>query len=321
MSFLNFSFNIMAYEDQSVNNPQIRSLDVSKGITGITISNERTDKYDLDPGETVTVAATARALTQDNTTQYQINHNVISDDTQVRLEWIGGSTPGFATKRDLGIDATTTISITRINQTTSRITSVAGTNISTVSVLIGDIIKFEQTTPVFTSFFGVTNQTAFKVVNTGSNYIDVLDNSTMSLDQNIVLGSSFDKQIRCFSVGPVKIGDIVDISGVTLNANNVGKFQVTGISYDYVQFINPFAVDATFTNTSNIQVYDRLIGFLYIRSVNGVSFKINNGNYVRINKLGNQEAYYIGSIQAYKIDLLNDGLEKTSATVHQASIV
>ena len=320
MSFLNFSFNIMAYEDQSVNNPQIKSLDVSKGITGINISGERTDKFDISPGESVVAAATIRSLTQDNTTQYSINHDTPEYD-QVRMSWTHtGTAPGFATKRNLSIDATTEITISRVNNTTAKVQSTGGTSMVTTAVQVGDIVKFEKSTSYFGSNFGITNQSMFKVIAKGSDYIDVIDNNTMSLDQDVVLGIDYDKQLRCFSAGPIKIGDILQVTSASLNQNNTGRFQVVDFAYDYVQYTNTYAVDEIFTNSSNVQVYDRLIGFLYIRTVKGISVKINDGNAIKVSPLGNQEGYFIGSVEAYKLELINDSLEDTSATVHQSSV-
>lgn len=319
MSFLNVNFGVISFEDQSITNPQIRTLDVTRSLLGNTIHSERTDRVEkLAPGESQVVAVTARALTQDNTTQYQILHPWAADQANVRLQWTGvGTAPGFATKRNLGIDATTVITITRINPATIRVQSVGGTPLSSAAVLVGDWVKFERSTDAFASAFVL--QGVFRVLSTGSGTIDLLDNGAMSTDTAVLLGSDFDKQIRTFSQGSVKIGDTIEISGQ--NPNNNGKMLVSDLAFDYVTFTNAFAVDETFTNSVGaVQIYDRLIGFVYVRSNGPVGMKVNDGNAIQITKLGQHEGFFMGCVEAYKIEMVNLGTEIVSATVFHASL-
>ena len=321
MSHMNLSLGIITYEDQNVNSPQVRTLDISRSMLGIPVSGEQTSKIEnLAPGESRIVAATTRTLTQDNTSQYEIYHPWAADVSTVRLQNIGGTASGFATKRNLGIDATTTISITRINPATCRVHSVAGTALNTTAVQVGDILKFEKTTDFFVSAFAVINQAGFRVLAKGAGYIDVAEDGVMSEDQSVTLGSTYDMQMRCSSNGTVKVNDILEIMGTNQNPNNIGKFKLLNVSYDYVEFSNPYAVDLIFTNSNNIQVYDRLMGFVFIRAIAPVTVIINEGAPMKIERLGGQEALFFGSVQAFKIELLNEETMATSATVHYSSV-
>ena len=226
MSHLNLNFGIISFEDNSVTNPTVRSLDVSRSLTGIAIMGERTDKAEnLAPGESRIIASTLRTITQDATTIYNIIHPNANDASTVRLQWsYTGTAPGFATKRNIGTSAMSIVSINRINSATCRI-SATGVLISTTNIQIGDWLKFEQSNDLFASLFSPINQNAFRIIAKGAGYIDVTDNGIMSEDQSIALGSSYDMQMRVFSNGPVKVGDFLDISGSGQNPNNAGKFQ------------------------------------------------------------------------------------------------
>lgn len=323
MSHMNINFGIISYEDSSVTNPTVRSLDVSRSLTGIAVMSERTDKAEnLAPGESRVIASTLRPVTQDATTVYNIIHPFSDNSSIVRLQWSGaGSTPGFATKRSILTSASSVVSIERLNSATCRI-SATGVLINTASVQIGDWIKFEASNDYFTSLFSPVNQQAFRVIAKGSGYVDVTDNGVMSEDQNITLGADYDMQMRVFSNGPVKINDIIEISGAGQNPNNAGKFQILEISYDYVQFINPYASDMSFAvGTDVVQIYDRLMGFLFIRANDTVSLKINDGNPVKIQRIGAYEALFLGSVQAFKIELINEEQSAVSATVYYSSLV
>jgi DNA-directed RNA polymerase subunit L len=322
MSHMNLNLGIIAYEDASTTSPKIKSLDYSASFTGVMISGEKTNRVEnIAPGETVTLATTARTLTQDNTTVYAIEHPLSQEDSIVRLKYVSGATPGFATKRAIGTDATSIITISRVNSVTSRIKCVGGTMMSTAAVVVGDILKIEKSTDSFLSLFAAQSQGAFTVLSKGADYIDVNDNGLMATDTGIVLGSSFDFQLRVFSLGPVKINDVLEIMGVGQNPNNMGKYPIYDISHDYVQIVNPYAVDLSFTNTSNIQVYSGLMGFLFIRASDQISIKVNEGSPTKITRFGNGQAIFIGSVNAFKVELVNEGTEPVSVSAFYSSVV
>jgi len=314
MSFLNFGFNLITYEDQNITNPTVRSVDVVRTMNGVPVTGERTDRVSpLRPGESLTVASTSRSLLQDNTTAYNILRPVSDDVSTVRLIYSGGGTaPMFAVKRELGLTAVSSVAISRVNPATARVTCV-GMNTSTVQV--GDVLKFEKSNDLFSSVFSVINQNEFQVVSKGLNYIDVLENGVMSVE-TAVLGAAFDFQIRCFRASVVKVGDTIEINGTGQNPMNCGKFEVKELSHDYVQFINPYAVESAFVNTDNVFVYDGLVGFVCIRANGVVSVKINNGAPFKITRIGGNEAVFVSSLSAFKIELINEEQVEVSATVH-----
>jgi hypothetical protein len=322
MSFLNLNYGLIVFEDPAVQNPQIRTLDITRSWQGVCVSDEKTNKIQsLLPGDSQTVLMTARALGVNNTTQFALSHPSIDLPT-MRMQWTGvGSNPVFRTKRAISIDATSAITITRQNPATARVMTTAGTNMVTTSVQVGDYVQFGKTTDSFTSLFNPVNQLSWKVMATGSNYIDVLDNGAMSMDSAIVLGATFDQQLRVLSAGPVLVGDTLEILGAGQNPNNIGKFKITDVSADWVEFTNPFGVDLTFTNNSNVVVYDRLVGFVWIRSSGPISVLFDaQSTPMRLAPIAGNETVFIGSVSAYQMVVTNEGQNPVTATIHHLSI-
>ena len=319
MSFLNLEYHSIIFEDASVTQPKLRSGgDIERAQSGISISRPKVDSADLEPGDSATLISTTRALAQDGTTQYSLGRPLALLDT-IRLSWTGtGTNPVFRTKRALGIDATTAVTMTRIAPGTVRITATAGTPINTAGVQVGDFLKFERDTDIFTSVFSATNKgTTWKIQSVATGVIDFLDNGSAALDSALVLGATFDMQMRVFSVGPVKIGDTVAL-GAALNTGNQGAFKIMDVSPDYLEFVNPFAVAQTFLQNSNVVVYDRLIGFLLMRAPCQFAVAINGGAPVTCLALGG-EAIHLSTASAYRVDVSNPGTTPVTVTVQYAS--
>lgn len=313
MSFLNFGFHIIAFEDQAVTNPQIRSADISRSMNGIPISAERTDRVDgLAAGESRMIAATARELSHDATTVYSIVRPLADDISTVRLAYVSGTEPAFATVRNLALIASASVVVSRVNPATARLTFSAAT---TSSVQVGDVLKIEKSTDWMVSPFALINQNEFKVVSKGVNTIDVLDNGVMS-DETVNLGANPSVLVRCFKADIVRVGDTIEINGTGQNPQNCGKFEVRALSPDYVELVNPYAVELQFTNTDNVNVYDGLIGFVCVRANSVVSLKVNGGAPFKIQRIGSNEAVFIGSLMAFKLELINEEQNPVSATVH-----
>lgn len=317
MPLMNLSVELLIFEDQRPTSPLVRTPDITREYQKVSVHSPRSEEIVLQPGETRTIAATARALTADGTTELQVLRPRASEDV-IRLLYTGtGTAAGFRTKRNLTTNAATSVSITRIAPNTVRVTGAAP--FSTAAVSVGDFLKFERTTDAFTSLFSIANQGQyFKVQSKGSNYIDILDNGSASLDTAIVLGADFDQQLRVFSPGPVRVGDTVQLSGA-INIGNVGKWTVSDLSSDYVEFVNPYAVAETFVNTSNLVIYDRLIGMLFVRGSAGLTLRLNGGGDIKLGTV-NGEALFLGSVEAHTVEAVNDGACAIVIPLVQASV-
>jgi hypothetical protein len=290
-------------------------------MLGMAVTNERSDKVEaLQPGESQLVVTTARAILQDLTTEYQLWQPSIADQT-FRLEATGtGTAPAFRTARAIGVDATTVITMSRVNSATVRIASSAGTALNSATVQVGDFVKFEKTNDTFTSLFSGANQgIMFRVVAKGTGFVDVLDNGGASIDPPTALGGDFATQMKVLSPGPVAIGDTLELVGI--NINNVGKYQVVGLSNTYLDVVAPLGVEEIFVGSQSVRVYDRLIGFLYVRANGPISLKIDDQTVpTRLARLNPHEVIFLGTVQAYKVEVVNDGVSPVAATVFHASV-
>ena len=323
MPNMNLNFQMLVYEDFSEKNPKIRMPDLTKDINGIAVQYDKSDRIIINPGETKDIAVTTRAVQWDNTTQLSISRPVATSDT-IRLAWTGtGTAPVFRTLRSIGGDATTAVSISRVNPYVARIQVQSGTAWSLGSVQPGDLLRFEASTDAILSPFSAQNVgKSFKVQAAGSNYIDFLDNSSASLDTNITLGADFAYILRVTSTYPVKVNDTIELSGSSFNPANLGKFFITDVSSDFIEFLNPFGYPetVTYSNNSLFTIYEYLIGFVLARGTG--PFKIKFGgqdNWAKIDKAGDT-ALMMASVSTYQIQAMNDGLDPVEISIQHCKI-
>jgi hypothetical protein len=319
VSFINLNYGLMCFEDQNVNSPTMRTLDITRSMLGVNVTDENTVRVnDLAPGESRTVASTERMTAMDGTTSLEFWQPDTTDGVTTRLSWAGsmGTRPGFRTARAVTLTAATAATITRTNAATMRV-QLSGASMA--SVLVGDFLRIEKSNSNFLSAFSPVNQDTFRVLSVGADYVDVLDNGVMT-PEVVTLGASFARQLFVMSAAGVQIGDTLEVSQSSgQNINNVGQYKVLDVSPDYVVFQNPYAVSMVFAN-SGIKFYDRLIGFVYVRASGEVGLKINGGSVVKLAPFGANEATFIGSAEAYKVELVNEGTMPVSASVMTASL-
>jgi hypothetical protein len=314
------------YESQDAKNPKIRQPDITVEIPQVCIDWEKTERFTIYPNEVIDLAVTTRALGWDNTTELEfLKYSQLSDN--IRISYTGtGTAPTFRTNRAIGGGADTEVSVERLTPYVIRINNEAGTAWSPGSIQPNDILKIEKTTDAFTSPFSAEMQgRSFVVQSKGADYIDVIDNGEMvATSSNITLGADYEFALRVFSPGPVKIGDTIELSGAGLHPSNVGKFIINDLSYDYVEITNPFGVDETVLyGTNSITIYDRLIGFIHARSVNGNAFKIRFGDssdWISVERIG-PESVFFGSVKTFRVQASNDGPDAVTLTVNHATVL
>ncbi|MEM4379098.1 MAG: hypothetical protein QXL01_00225 [Thermoplasmatales archaeon] len=322
MSFLNLNYGLIIFEDASDRNPNIKLTDISKTIVNACVDNEESEKFHLNANETVDIVTTLRSLSWSPATELKFQRYIANEDP-IRLVHTGvGPAPAFRTNRAIGGSATTAVTITRSSPYVARITQTAGTAWTLGSVQVGDIIKFEKSTDTFTSPLSEVNRGKSYVVQAkGANYIEYLDNGESSLDSGIVLGSDYEFAVRVFSPGPVKVGDTIDLSGSGLNPSNRGQFTITDLSYDYVEFTNPFSIAETILYSTNvINIYDYLIGFIHLRASGQIKIRFGDqSEWMTIDRL-QTEALFMGSVETYRVQAFNDGQDAVSISVQHARV-
>lgn len=322
MPFLNIKYGLVIYEDESPTNPQIRIPDIARNIEQISVAYDKSDRLSIAPNEIKDIATTARAVLWDNTTELKFD-NYISQAEAIRLTYTGtGTAPSFRTNRQIGGNADTEVTITRVSPYVARIQNTAGTAWDLSAVQPNDFLRIEKTDDAFTSPFSTTNQGKELLVQAvGSDYIDFIDNGNSSLDAGIALGADYGKALKVVSQGPVKKGDTIQIAGSGVNPSNHGAFEVVDVSDDYIEFNNPLAVEQTVVIGSNsFVVYEYLIGFLHLRSSGAIEVKFGEQTeWVSIENLGS-ETLFIGSVSTHKIQAKNSGLKTITASVQYAMV-
>lgn len=322
MAFLNINYQMLIAEDISSKNPSIRMPDITNHIDHIPVSQDKSDRITLYPSETKTISTTSRPLAWDNTTELSFVRPFADQDI-FRLVWTStGTNPVFRTNRSIVGDATTTVSVTILTPYVKRIQVTAGTAWSTTTVQPGDYIKFEKTSQSFTSPFSETNQgQTFLVQAKGTDYIDFVDNSQASIETSVILGTDSDFAVRVFTSGPVRIGDTLSVSS-SANLSNQGKFQITNVSPDYVEFVAPLGVEETLNYDSlSFVIYDYLIGFLHLRASDSVQLRFGSQTeWLNLSKLKNIQALFFGSVNSYLIEAKNDGNVPIEISVQTAKL-
>ena len=329
MSYANINYGVLFYSDaQNNNNPKIRTTDITRTDNQVCISYPGGQTFNISPNEVVEIATTVRAVLWDNTTELHLQRYLTGSDN-LRWLWTGtGTNPAFRTNRNLGGDATTVVSLSRVTPYVARITYVSGTTPWSVgSIQNGDIIKFERNTDTFTSPFSASNLgQAYTVQTATSTTIDFIDNGQVALDTNVTLGADFAFALRVFSASGVKIGDLVEVPP-TSNAHpsNQGKYTIVDVSPDYFEIVSPLGLDQTITyslTAPTAVVYDRVIGLLHARSVATGSFKLrfdNGTTWTTYDPLLG-EAFFLGSVRTYRIQASNDGPNPVVLSVQYATI-
>lgn len=304
--------NFIIYSDPNVENPKVRLADISDSFTGINLADVKSQEIVIDANATYSIVNNQRTLGVGvDTAEFQIYRPISTEDI-VRMEWTGnGGNPTFKTSRSLGVNATTVLSLTRVGPRTMRLQYVSGTALNTAQVLTGDKIFFERSDDNITSPFSPANQNKSYTVQAKSvTYIDFADEGASVEESSVILGAQFAKVLKVFAAdtpNTPRIGDTLKVISTAFSADNQGQFQIMQITDDYVEFVNPYGVLETATNTANgLYIFDKLIGFVYIVSTGDVEI-VSDGQAVgtKLQKLDANISVFFGSISASRIDIKN----------------
>ena len=323
MAYLNLKYGLLIYEDtDNTRNPDIRLPDISKQIEGVVVEYDKSERLSIYSNEIKDIATTQRSVAWDLTTQMQFLRP-LSTKTLMRFQYTGtGTAPVFRTNRAVGGAADTEVTVSRLTDYVARIQNVAGTAWSLGGVAVNDFIRFESDTDTFTSPLAEANKgKQYLVQSVGADYIDFIDNGGASVESNTVLGADFSDVVKVISQGPVKVGDIIQISGSGINPSNRGKFEVLDVSDDYIVVDNPLGVPETFLySTNSIVVFEYLIGFVHIRASGSVKIRFGDQTeWLQLDRLGS-EAIFFGSACTHKIEAMNDQATPITISIQHAMV-
>jgi hypothetical protein len=268
MSYLSLSLNTAA---SSVENPLKSSSAASLAfdVAGLKLDIAEGFSVVLDPREERVVASTRKLLSLDSTTELQVTqpYNSLSQETTWRVMWTGnGTNPNFRVRRTLTINNTTTVSVTRLNDTVTRVQfSVAiGANAK-----LNDILLFEKENDLgLVSPFNPVNQgVPVRIVGVGSNYLDVDDAGVLVNETSIVLGVDYLSVLKVFSSSGVQVTDVLKIDSSAFNYGNRGTYKVIFVSADYIDIEAPSLVPETVSGiTDGFQVFTNSIYYFAVKA-------------------------------------------------------
>lgn len=322
MPFLNFQANALIYEDQDNRKPLRRLPDLTLAFDCIAVGKEKSERIEVQPNEIADVLVKTRGLSWTSSTQLSWERPLAQADN-MRLRWTGtGPNPVFRTRRALSTDATTQLTMTRISPNAIRIQHNGGTAWVLTTVVVNDLIRFEPNTDAFTNPFLLNVGKTYRIQAVGSDYVDFVDGGAAGMDQNIVLGTGFDLAVRIMTAGPVRVGDRLAVAGASLNQGNAGEFEITDVSTDYVEFIAPLGVAETaLYGTNSINIYDRLIGFVLIRTT-GAPIKLRFGDQTEWTDLKALDAktppLMMATLSTWKVQAMNTGTEMVELMITHA---
>lgn len=277
MSYLSLSLKTAASATQNVlNSTSANSL--SFDVAGLALDVSEGFSVSLDPHEEKVIASTRRDLYYDATTEFQITqpYNNISQETTWRIRWTGsGTNPNFRTRRNLTISATTTVSITRLNDTVSRISF---SDPIGSAVKLNDILLLEKQNDIGqTSPFTAGNQgIPVRIVGVTSNFLDVEDNGVFVNEISILLGISYSTVLKVFSSSGVQVTDAIKIDSPVFNYGNRGTYKVIFVSADYIDIEAPSLVPETVSGvTSGFRVFSNSIYYFAVKSKGAIKISID----------------------------------------------
>jgi len=307
---------VLLYADTNVENPKIRLADITDVFQQVTVSNVRSLETMIQPGESELVVSTQRILGAGiNTTVFEVLRPIETEDI-ARLSWTGvGSDPGFRSVRAIGVDNTTHMAMVRVGPRSMKLMSTSGSSFNTASILTGDQLWLERNTDTYTSPFSSFNtDKLFTIQSKGTGYIVINDEGTLGEEPDVfsVVGA-FEVFVQPIASKP-KIGDYIKIAaGSNFNYYNQGVFQILRITDTYIEFVNPYSVAETLTNSSNaIVIFDYFIRFAHLISSGELMISFDGSPGFVMEKLGEDHGQYTGTIKTTQITATNTTLSPVS---------
>lgn len=239
---LNLSSADLAYGDVPPNsNPAKRYVDWKSNISGLIVSNPKTQPFDLAPGELLTVFDGTRSTSIDGTTTFSITLSPI-DSIRYRFTATAGTAPAFRTDRALTLSGNTLSVTVNVNNSVTLAITAGGGNFS--AVLVGDVVFIpDTTTGDSASPFNVSNVGYWKVIGAVSSNIQLVrpDGESFSALTEVGVVLTSNSQLQAFSPGGVQVGDKVEVSA-GFAAPALKNYEVVAVNPSWVEVISTVAL-------------------------------------------------------------------------------
>jgi hypothetical protein len=281
--YINILINLLGYSDPAATtNPLLRDIDYKRQFIGVPTQNSFSQRITIPAASSMTVASTARSLSQDATSQYKID---LYENNTFRFSWAGGTNPILKTKRAVTYSNTTAFTLTKVGNIITYTWTGVGTdpNFAANGVIAGDIFHIEEG-----GNFNTANSGSFVIVGVADGYVEVINEDGVE-ETAIALGAVVDglwSPLQIFKNDGVQVGDNVSITSTAFNVNNRGIYTITNITPEWFELENglpgvpegPFAIGAA----PAIVFYSDIFKFLYLESDQTVSVRINGDTSDRV---------------------------------------
>lgn len=268
MSKLNLFLAITAYEDENpTNNPSKNIFKWVNDLQGVSIEEPSACTVKLAPNQVLSLFSGEVSLSDDGTTTYNLNLKSGSNSTYI-LTHNSGTAPVFRTSRALSHDATSEVTVTK-NATLATFTASGGTLLDLTSIVVGDEVRIG-------SQFNIVNRGKFKILSKTTTSFTV-ENPSVSAEGPVILGASFEDQVRAYSSAGVQIGDRLAIdSGFSVVSQ--GNYEITDVQDNKIEFYSINVLPEETNTLENLRIFNQSKTFIYVESDKKISISINGTN-------------------------------------------
>lgn len=320
---LNFTTKLLAYGDSTVSsNPRLRFVDWTRDISGIAVSDPKTESHHLEPGATLAVFSGVRSTTIDGTSAFSLGLLAVESASTYRITHTAGTAPGFRTPRNIAAGGVQFVFTVNANGT-------LGVNAAAAifgAVVAGDHVFIPHTT---------TGDAANEISVLNAGYWVVLG---VTDTQNITLvrptGQDFEGvgetvtptingRFRVYSASGVQIGDGMDItSGFSASAQKI--FTVSAVTDSFVEFVSSSPLPTQvgiIPGAAGLSFYSESKRLVYVEATQEVVVRINgdSGNYQRTEPFDSSDStkpgFYIRTGPTWSLTLYNRSSVAVDATI------
>lgn len=320
---LNFTTKLLAYGDSTVSsNPRLRFVDWTRDVSGIPVSDPKSESHRIDPGQSLSVFSGTRSTTIDGTSAFSLALLSVENASTYRITNTAGTAPGFRTARAVAVGGVQLVFTVNANGTLG----VAAAAAIFGSVVAGDHVFIPHTT---------TGDAANEISVLNAGYWVVLG---VTDTQNITLvrptGEDFEGvgetvtptingRFKVYSAAGVQIGDGMDITaGFSAAAQKI--FTVTAVTDSFVEFVSSSPLPTQtgiLPGAAGLSFYSESKRLVYVEATQEVVVRINGdvGNYQRTEPFDPSDStkpgFYFRTGPTWSLTLYNRSSVAVDATI------
>ena len=313
MSKLNLLLSINAYQDENpTNHPSKSNWKWVSDLQGIDIEEPYSSTVKLAPGQSLQLFSGETAISDDNTTTYDLNLKSGSTNLYI-LKHNSGTAPVFRTERSTGADATTEVTVTK-NGPLLTFSSTGGTALNLISggAVVGDEVRIQN-------IFNALNQGKFKILALTATSFTV-ENASGQPEGPITLGAGFAADFRIYSQTGVQIGEKVKIDS-GFSSVTFGTYEISDVGPDFIQIYSLKTLPEETDISEELNIYNNSKKFLYLESNKTLSVTVDGSDNGKIEPFSLdtklKPGIYLKNSSMYSAQITNESQE--TATVFYAT--